>query len=509
MIRRPTQLLTVACILLFVRTAAGQGDLTLVAALEESTIAAIDKAEKSVVAIARIPKRRGNTNRARSNPLSLNLPLALDNQLSDPDFVPSFYGSGVVISSDGYILTCAHVLSDPNENDYVVWLNQRSYLAKQVSPARKADALAADAFSDLAVLKIDAENLTPISFAKPDRIRKGRFVVALGNPDAIARDGVPSASWGIISNLSRVAPSNNTDRAAPKTTIHEYGTLIQTDAKLNFGTSGGALVDLQGNMLGLTTSLVASSSAEHSAGFTLAVDELFLRVIEQLKLGKLPDYGFLGIQPAELRMSDRDAGKSGALVSLVLPGLPGERAGLRAEDIIVEVNGKKIYDRDDLFRELSVPAAGEEVKLRVHRYSGRNTPRVLELTAQLSKKPMQHEGRSFASNPTPSWRGLEVDYWTAVSSETNRLAIPAATQNQIQIAVSSLDPDTPAWSAGIRAGCGVLQVEDVRIKTPEDFFKAVEDRSGEIRVEILQLDGKRRWVKVPAEIAAKSNASAG
>ena len=349
------------------------------------------------------------------------------------------------------------------------------------------------------VLKIDAEDLPAIEFGDTTNLRKGQFVLTLGNPDAIARDGEPSASWGIISNLSRMAPTVGAGLRGNKSTVHEYGTLIHTDAKLNFDTSGGALLNLDGQLIGLTTSLAPRKSSPNSAGFAIAADALFLRVVDELKAGRLPSFGFLGIQPDDLRLSDREKGRQGARVRLVLPGLPAERAGLRADDIIVEINGKKIFDRDDLFRELSQPAAGAVLEMKIHRYrSLESAPSVRTIRAELGKKPNRSDRPSFARNESPSWRGLKVDYWTAVSSDIQRLGFSAPRYPSLKVAVSDIEHSTPVWNSGIRAGYGILKVEGRAVESPEAFHEAVEASPGPVRLEILQADGSKKQITIPA-----------
>ncbi|MCA9271354.1 MAG: trypsin-like peptidase domain-containing protein, partial [Planctomycetales bacterium] len=201
---------------LFGRAAAQEpSGLAAALALEEATVAAVEKAEPSVVAVARARKGLGP-------------------RLLDPEFIPSEFASGVIVDRNGLILTVYHALGDPEANDYAVWIDRRGY---------RAVIKAADPTFDLAVLQIEADSLTPIALGDATRLKKGQFVIALGNPLAIARDGRPSASWGIIANLHRKA-APQTDAATgleERDTLHHYGTLIQTDVRLERGGSGGAL----------------------------------------------------------------------------------------------------------------------------------------------------------------------------------------------------------------------------------------------------------------------------
>ena len=149
--------------------------------------------------------------------------------------------------------------------------------------------------------------------------------------------------------------------------LHQFGTLIQTDARLHLGTSGGALVNLKGEMIGLTTSLAALTGYEQPAGFAIPVDDAFRKTVDTLKQGRVPSYGFLGVQPEHLSVAERQAGKFGAQVSYVVPGTPADQAGLREEDVITHINGEKVYDKNTLFRELSRLPAESKITLTLNR----------------------------------------------------------------------------------------------------------------------------------------------
>ncbi len=473
------------------------GGMAVVAALEQAVIDVIGKAEQSVVAIVRTRRDQAPNNRAEQFQLPGVAPI-FDSPMS-PDHVPTDFASGVVISADGYIVTCAHALEDPRRNDYFVWLDKRAYTAQVV--ARPARVLASDPFTDLAVLKIDAQNLPPAVLGDGSKLRKGQFVIALGNPYAIARDGQASASWGIVSNLKRFAPI---DERATGTGIltrdsqHQFGTLIQTDARLNFGTSGGALVNLRGELVGLTTSLAALSGYEQPAGFAIAVDELFKRVTDALRAGKLPEFGFLGIQPNDLREADRARGLSGVRITSVVPGMPGDQAGLRSDDVISQVNGRPIDDRNSLFRELSQLPAGTEISILLQRMHplGFATENVT-VKATLSKKYVATQLPAYAVNTLPKWNGMFVEYITAVPTELSRGAISNRRLNP-KLAILSVDPDSPAWKAGLRAGNGLMAVNNREISSPLEFLNAVEKMDGLITLQVVR-DGERaETISIPA-----------
>lgn len=461
-------------------------------AAEKQTIAAIELAEKSVVAIARVPKRRAAINRASFNPSSPTRRFdSASNPLDDPNFVPQFYGSGLILSEDGFIVTCAHVLENPRENDYYVWSQNRAYRAELVG--RQGKVYASDPFSDLAVLKVETKGLVPARFSKKPALRKGQFVLALGNPNAVAADGEASASWGIISNLTRMAPEERNPLSAEEArTLHQYGTLIQTDAKLGTGSSGGALVNLKGEVIGLTTSLSAGAGFERAAGYAIAIDPLFHRVTEALKKGRLPEYGFLGIQPDDLSPDEKQR-LSGARVSMVFPGWPGDAAGLEEDDIITQVGPAPISGRKDLFRELSVVPPGKSVQLSVLR-AGVFGQRTVQLTAKMSKKYVVSSPGGYAINEPAAWRGMTVEYTTALSPTRSRLG-SIFDERQPSVSALKVAPGSAAWNAGVRPGNAIVAIENQAVATPDEFRNLAESLDGPVSLTLLH-DGRTSLVKV-------------
>jgi serine protease Do len=327
------------------------------------------------------------------------------------------------------------------------------------------------------VLGIEAVDLPPIRLGDAGQLRKGQIVVALGNPYALARDGQVSASWGIVSNLARKAPPAPGDvDTSGKTTLHHFGTLIQTDAKLNLGTSGGPLLNLRGEMVGLTVALAATAGYETSAGYAIPVDQTFRRVIETLKQGREVEYGFLGVQPSSLEPEEVLAGMHGIRVYRVVPGTPAALCGLRENDVVSEVNGNPIHDADGLVLQVGKLPVEAVARLGVFR-----DRRKLDLSATLTKYPVP--GKKIVTVRDPSWRGLRVDYATAFVDSGPRarygLSFP-----EIGVIVTDVEQASPAAKADLRRGMLITRVGQKPVRTPKEFHAAVARETGPVRLEV-------------------------
>ncbi len=461
--------------------------------VQDAIVDAIARAERSVVAIARVRKQGPGARipdlTREGVPLN-RAPLGfVDANPTSPDFVPHEFGTGVVIDREGHIVTNFHVLGNPEENDYYVWVQRRPFRVTRVEVPQEVRA--GDPWTDLAVLQVSAENLEPIQLGDASALRKGMLVIALGNPYAIARDGEASASWGIVSNLRRAAPGGDQGArlGSEVESLHQYGTLIETDARLNFGTSGGALVNLKGEMIGLTTSLTALSGYEQPAGFAIPVDEAFRKAVETLKQGRLPSFGFLGVQPEHLSLAERQQGKFGAQVLRVVPGTPADRAGIREEDIITHVNGERVYDKSTLFRELSRLPAESHVLLAVERRDPLlSRRRTMTADVVLSKKYVETAQKPFAQVPDPVWRGLHVEYPSALPPQWGSEGMMAVDREGC-VAVLEVERDSPAWKAGLRPGEYISHVGTRRVASPQAFYAAVAHETGVVRLQLTTGSG--------------------
>lgn len=454
--------------------AAEMSGLQALLALEETMTRVIAESEKSVVSIARV--KRDPEALPRNAPLEFFPPFAqrprTEAPPDSPDFIPQEFATGVIIDAAGLVLTNYHVY-DEQSDLWVTTTERKIYRTKLRGGDKRADLLV------LEIVGAGAEStFTPIRFGDAKALKKGQIVIALGNPYAIARDGQPSASWGIVSNLSRKVSQQQV--AETDLTLHHLGTLIQTDAKLNLGTSGGALLNLKGEMVGLTTSVAAVSGFEQAAGYAIPVDDAFRRIINELKQGRSVAYGFLGVRPASLTAREFGAGRPGVRVEEVSPGTPARRAGLQVGDLITHINGAPIFDSDGMRLEVGKLPAGAEATLTIQRGGAVDFKRVM-----LAKFPKRT--REIVTAREPDWRGLRVDFSSAV---IDRLQFDDAAGDMV--AISEVADDSPAHKAGLRPQMLVSHVGNNPVRTPAEFYEQAASRTGPVvvRVQVNHLENR-------------------
>jgi serine protease Do len=468
-------------------------------AMQEKSVNIAQQTSRSVVAIARV--RRDTDPRTETLRFQFG-PGVRFNELdrpTDPDFVPTDYATGIVIDNEGHIVTCFSELSDPRSSDYYVWSHKEPRAAQPTWVP--AEVQAGDPFSDIAVLKVNESiDLVPIEVATAHEAKKGELVFAAGNPYAAARDGSTSMAWGIIANVDRslAGAPGETSSLQEKETLHHFGGLLQIDANLSNGFNGGPILNLDGQMIGMIIPNAFVPTAPKHGGFAIPIDATFMRAVEALKHGKIPEFGFLGIVPEEIPASRREAGIRGAYVSRVVPGLPGDLAGLRPDDVIMAVNGAPVFDRNSLFFALSRQGAEEEVNLAVRRFSSfGGSAENITLKGQLSKKYVASRIPAYTIHPLPSWKGLSVEYATALPTEMLRF-MSRSLPTPPKLAALQVEPNTPAWQAGIRPGQLILSVQGETVTTPDQFTELVNRFSGQsIEISLIDAADTLRKVTIP------------
>jgi serine protease Do len=444
-----------------------------VAALENVIADAIAKAEPSVVAIHRSKVENSHSQETqavrgrkrvatfRELPRPFGFERRLPREFEQPDFVSFDFGSGVVIGDHGEILTLYHVVKGARE------LKVRAAGRQEF----EAEIIAADPRSDLAVIApvegdmADRPRLKPLAIGDATRLRKGSFLIALGNPFNAARDGKASASWGILSNVARwLEPDiDDSPRQAKQHHLNTYATLLQLDSKLNLGMSGGAVVNLKGELVAVTTTASSPEGFDAMAGYAIPMDRLGRRVVETLKQGKEVEYGLLGVN------ADRGVARPANRVIDTVLNSPASYV-LQANDEIIAVDGVPIGDFESLILAINAYTAGDTVKLKIKRGD-----EVIERTLVLAKFPV--DGEVIASNRPNPWRGLRIDYTTAVYRTVGRQLLDSG------VVVTEVEEGSAAAIAGLKKGMIIQRVGDTPLRSPREFYAAVAGQKGAVVLE--------------------------
>jgi len=281
-------------------------------------------------------------------------------QLDDDTQRASSLGSGVIVGTEGYILTNHHVIEAADEIE--VALND----GRQA----KAKLVGIDPESDLAVLKIELQNLPAVTFGRLEGVTVGDLVLAIGNPFGVGQ----TVTMGIVSGLGRTHLGINT-----------FEDFIQTDAAINPGNSGGALVDSGGNLIGINTAIYSRSGGSLGIGFAIPVS-LARQVMEEIIQTGSVTRGWIGVEvqdiTAELAESFKLPDSKGVLIAGVVRNGPAEQAGIRPGDILREVNGKPVIDSTEMLTVVAEAQPGKEANLTLMR-NGKN----LSVKLTVGKRP--------------------------------------------------------------------------------------------------------------------------
>lgn len=267
-------------------------------------------------------------------------------------------GSGVILSTDGYVLTNNHVISGATEI-LVLLSDGRDALASVIGT---------DPDTDLAVLKIDLPDLEPIPVGNPDEAEVGDVVLAIGNPYGFGQ----TVTQGIISATGRYGLQLNT-----------YENYIQTDAAINPGNSGGALVDSRGNLLGINTAIYSRSGGSQGIGLAIPSDYA-VKVLRDIVSHGYVVRGWLGIevQPVPAMISGPDGSATGLVVSDVVPDSPAAAAGLQPGDVLVAINGAATNQGRNAMYRIALMAPGDDIEIDVYRNERR-----IRLTGKIGQRP--------------------------------------------------------------------------------------------------------------------------
>jgi|SRR5580700_56477 serine protease Do len=362
-----------------------------------------------------------------------------------PQFQHGF-GSGVIISPDGYIITNNHVVD--GATDIKVTLGDRRILSAKL--------IGTDPLTDLAVIKIEGSNFPNVPLGDSSQLRPGQTVLAFGNPFGFRF----TVTRGIVSALNRPNPYNDDPR--------KPGQYIQTDAAINQGNSGGPLVNARGEVIGINTFLISPSGSFAGMGFAIPTQIVQPTVDSLVRYGKVSHsyigVGITDVTPENSKFFDlKDA--NGAVISEVQPDSPGAKAGLKVGDVIVGLDGKKVLGAGELQAEVSAKHPGTKVTLDVLR-DGKsvNVPVTLE---ELGSKDKKEELNASADIGKPRWGVGIADLTTDVREQLQ------APQNLKGAVIQRVQPGSPAEEAGLQPGDVIQSVNRQPTPSAADVQKAL------------------------------------
>jgi serine protease Do len=362
-------------------------------------------------------------------------------------------GSGFIISNDGYILTNNHVVEGASKVEVHYGADENGNGGHTVT----AKIVGRDPATDLALLKIDVGgNLQWIPLGDSDRIRKGDWAIAVGNPAQLEN----TLTVGVISAKGRALGISDQTRS--------FENFIQTDAAINFGNSGGPLLNINGEVVGINTAIRGGSQG---LGFATPINTA-KRLLPQLRQGKVVR-GYLGMTISEV--TDRfaqafnlPAGTQGAIVQSVEPGKPADRAGIQAGDVITEIDGRTMRNNREIIDYISYLPVGSNVKIGLTR-NGQH----VNVTAKTAERPLDGETTTESETPgaEPSRERLGMIVQDLTAQLRQLYNIP---DNMNGVVVTSVKDVSPAGEANISEGDVISEVAGQKVSNVDQFRHAVD-----------------------------------
>ena len=376
-------------------------------------------------------------------------------------FQRSAQGSGFIVSSDGYILTNNHLVGKAEDVE-VKLANGRELKAKVIG---------SDPGTEVAVIKIDANNLPILELADSDTLEVGEWVLAIGNPFGLSH----TVTAGIVSAKGRSGFR-----------LAEYENFIQTDAAINPGNSGGPLINLDGKVVGINTAIIGPGG-NIGIGFAIPINMAKYIYNQMIEGGKVV-YGALGVIIRDL---DPDLAESlglknteGAVVTEVLEGSAAEKAGMKRYDVVVEFNGEKVEKVNEFRNRVAMLKPGTKAKIVVLRNGSRET-----LEAELGESSAELKSTK-APEKVMEQLGLTIQ------NLTDNLAERYGYQDQQGVIITSVEPGSEAAQKGITPGMLIMEVDRKPVKNTKDFDQAIEKAAEAGKVLLLVNDGRYRTLVV-------------
>ena len=359
-------------------------------------------------------------------------------QPPEGEFRTQSLGSGVIVDKRGYILTNNHVVADMDE------------LKVNLSDKREfyAEIVGVDEQTDLAVIKIEGENLMPAKMGDSDEIKPGQWSIAVGNPFGLTH----TVSVGVISAVGRSGVG-----------IAQYENFIQTDAAINPGNSGGPLVNIKGEIIGINTAIFTRSGGYQGIGFAIPVNMAKVVLRDLIEKGRVIR-GWLGVVIQDLNQSLAEQFNvdvsEGVLISDVQDGSPAKDAGFEIGDIVIEYDGKKVSDVNHLRNIVAQTEIDKKVEVKVLRSGSEKT-----LTVKIGEQPSD----LFAAGQFPTGKELGL----TVQDLTEELAKNLGYEGESGVVVSAIEANSPAVQADIKEGDLIKEVNRKKVADVKEFKNAI------------------------------------
>ncbi len=372
-------------------------------------------------------------------------------------------GSGVIVGSDGYILTNNHVVD--NATDVKVSLSDKRELDARV--------IGRDSKSDIALLKVNATNLPALPLGDSSEVQVGDIALAIGNPFGLRQ----TVTMGIVSGLGRGGLG-----------IEDYEDFIQTDAAINPGNSGGALINTRGELIGINTAILSNGGGNQGIGFAIP-SNMARKIMTQIKDHGQVTRGWLGLQIQEMDSSLAKAfglkdGK-GALISGVEPDGPAARAGIEKGDVIREMNGQIVNDSRALRLTIAETGPDSKVEMKIVRNGSERT-----LSVRVGTMPAEKQAANSENSESTGKIGVAVEEMNPEVAQ--ELGMPSTTHG---VVIAEVQPESPAANSGLRQGDVIQEVNRKSVKTVPEFKDAINRSTNSILL-LVNRDGHTLYTVV-------------
>ena len=385
-------------------------------------------------------------------------------------------GSGVIISSDGYIVTNNHVVKDAKSIN-VILNDKRKFTAELVGT---------DPLTDLAVIKIDAKNLTPAYLGNSDDVKVGQWVLAIGNPLGLTS----TVTAGIVSAIGR---------GGLRLIQDSYGIedFIQTDAAINPGNSGGALVDLNGAVIGINTAIASRTGYYQGYGFAIPINIVKTVARDLINYGKVKR-GYIGVQIREVDNATAKAlgleKTQGVIVEGLVEGGAAKDAGIEEGDVILSIDGRDVYKPNDLQSYVASKNAGDKVKLKIFR-NGKTFEREITLRPrkedEADAKPVikKEERKVDETLQSKTYKEIGLTVKNLTTSDLKKYNVENG------ILITAVEPISSAFDAGLRDGLVIIEVNKKKIDSVKEFDEIISRNKGSaVLLRVKDAQGNARFI---------------